>query len=239
MTKYLIGMGLVGSLIGCSNLNRSGEYRRESQHWIVLPPPPAAPSIAAPIVPSTSTPVPAAMPELVNLAPLPKPAHEETHQPEEINPDLAVLNEALGDVVSPPPGCENWEKKVIDMNISGYCACPLCCGWARNAKGKPVYSAGPNKGKPKLVGFTASGQKAAVGTIAADAKLLPFGAKVHVNGYGYGTVQDRGEAIQGASLDLFFPSHEAAQKWGRKTLPVTVWLPPADAKTPAPGSKRR
>ncbi|MEN9361809.1 MAG: hypothetical protein RL095_3344 [Verrucomicrobiota bacterium] len=237
MTKFLVGMSLSAGLIGCADLSRSGEYRRESQHWITLLPPPAPrPQVSAAAV--SVLPPPAAMPELTSLAPLPRPAHEDPHQPEDIQPDLEVLNEALGEVL-PPPGSENWEKRTIQMNITGYCACPICCGWVRNSKGKPVYASGPNKGKPKVVGFTASGQKAAVGTIAADAKLLPFGTRVHVNGYGYGTVQDRGEAIQGASLDLFFPTHEAAKKWGRKSLPVTVWMPPAELRAQAPGSKRR
>lgn len=89
--------------------------------------------------------------------------------------------------------------------------------------GQPVFSSGPNKGKPKEVGVTASGTKAKHGTIAADTAVLPFGTIVYVPGYGYGRVEDRGGAIKGHKLDLWFHSHEVAKKWGRKRIQVRVW----------------
>jgi 3D (Asp-Asp-Asp) domain-containing protein len=33
---------------------------------------------------------------------------------------------------------------------------------------------------------------------------------------------DRGSAIKGEHLDVFFPTHEQALQWGRQRLPVTV-----------------
>lgn len=62
--------------------------------------------------------------------------------------------------------------------------------------------------------------------VAADTDLLPFGTMLSIEGYNDGKVVpvlDRGGAIKGNRLDLLFPSHEAALRWGVKTLDVVVW----------------
>ena len=113
------------------------------------------------------------------------------------------------------------------MEVTGYCDCGLCCGWERSwfGLGAPVISSGPNKGRPKEVGITASGTEADYGTIAADTRVLPFGTVIYVPGYGYGRVEDRGGAIKGSRLDLWFASHEEALEWGRRRMKVRVWKP--------------
>ena len=113
------------------------------------------------------------------------------------------------------------------MEVTGYCNCGLCCNWQREwlGMGRTVVKAGPNKGRPKEVGVTASGTRADHGTVAADTSLLPFGSIVYVPGYGYGRVEDRGGAVTGKHLDLWFPSHEEAMEWGRKRMYVHVWKP--------------
>jgi len=117
---------------------------------------------------------------------------------------------------------------VMTMEVTGYCNCGTCCSWERSwfGLGPPVISSGPNKGKPKEVGITASGTRAGRGTVAADTSVLPFGTIVEVPGYGFGRVEDRGGAIKGNKLDLWFPSHDAALRWGRqKGVRVRVWKP--------------
>lgn len=114
---------------------------------------------------------------------------------------------------------------VRTMIVTGYCKCGKCCGWRRTWYGKPVHVSGPNKGKRKKVGITASGTQARVGAIAADTSRYPFGTVMSVPGYGYGRVEDRGSAITGNHIDLFFKSHRDAVAWGRKTLRVKVWVP--------------
>jgi 3D (Asp-Asp-Asp) domain-containing protein len=101
------------------------------------------------------------------------------------------------------------KSHVIWMEVTAYCPCPICCG-ARargvTASGKPVTAND---------GFF----------VAADADRLPFGAKVRIPGYHDGQtveVLDRGSAILGPRLDVFFPTHEEAMAWGRQWLPVTV-----------------
>ena len=111
-----------------------------------------------------------------------------------------------------------------DMVVTGYDAGKKSCNWKRNWLLQPVIASGPNKGKPKKVGITASGTKARPGTIAADTKYYPFGTVIYVPGYGYGRVEDRGSAIKGPDrLDVFFKSRKKALQWGKQRLRVRVW----------------
>ncbi len=88
-----------------------------------------------------------------------------------------------------------------------------------------MYSYGPQKGQRKEVGITASGARVRPGTIAADTRLFPFGTIMYVPGYGYGIVEDRGGAIRGHKIDLYFRTHQQALEWGRQHKQVRVWLP--------------
>lgn len=128
-------------------------------------------------------------------------------------------------------GCARYDtsgriERTYTLEVTAYCPCGTCCNWKRNWYGRPVYASGPLKGKPKKVGVTASGTRAHKGTIAADTRLFPFGTIMEIPGYGYGQVEDRGGAIAGRHIDVYFSSHEQALEWGRKRLRVRVWLPP-------------
>ncbi|MBX3388714.1 MAG: 3D domain-containing protein [Phycisphaeraceae bacterium] len=62
--------------------------------------------------------------------------------------------------------------------------------------------------------------------VAADPKLLPYGALLTIPGYDAGNVVpvlDCGGAIKGNRLDVLFPTHEEARKWGVRKIKVTVW----------------
>lgn len=130
----------------------------------------------------------------------------------------------LSDSIKPP---SNRKPITMTMEVTAYCNCGKCCSWERRwfGFGAPVVSAGAAKGQRKEIGKTASGTQARHGTIAADTSVLPFGTIIEVPGYGYGRVEDRGGAIKGGKLDLWFSSHDAALKWGRKKLTVRVWKP--------------
>jgi len=122
----------------------------------------------------------------------------------------------------PPRGADSVTRT---MEVTGYCKCGKCCGWRRTWYGKPVIAYGPNEGKRKKVGVTASGRKARPGTIAADTSRYPLGTIMQVPGYGYGRVEDRGGAIKGEKLDLYFKTHKQALEWGRQRKTVRIWLP--------------
>ncbi len=78
-------------------------------------------------------------------------------------------------------------------------------------------------------GYTATNHSVwtnAMRLVAADTRLLPFGSMLTVPGYADGEVVpvlDRGGAIKGRRLDVLYPTHEIARKWGRQRLQVTVW----------------
>lgn len=133
---------------------------------------------------------------------------------------LVVLSGcATGPVYRLPPG----GPEVVSMETTGYCKCGKCCGWKRNWKFQPVVAYGPTKGDPKTVGITAAGTLADWGTIAADTRYYPFGTIMFIPDYGWGRVEDIGGDIKGMHIDLFFPSHRQALKWGREWKQVKVW----------------
>ena len=86
--------------------------------------------------------------------------------------------------------------------ITAYCPCQKCCG--------------------KTDGITASGKKAVQGVTIATDKSIPFGTKVYIDGVGERIVQDRGGAIKGNRIDLYFNDHQSALNFGRQTKQVTI-----------------
>lgn len=122
----------------------------------------------------------------------------------------------------PKSGPENGNGLVL---VTGYCNCGKCCGWERSwlGLGQPVYSYGPQKGSPKRVGVTARGTAARPGVVAADTKVFPFGTRLRIPGIGFDcVVEDVGGKIKGKHVDVWFPSHAEARRWGARWLKVEV-----------------
>lgn len=93
-------------------------------------------------------------------------------------------------------------KSLGQYVITAYCTCRICCG---------VYSGGNR---------TASGTVPTTNrTIAVDTSVIPFGTKVVINGQIY-VAEDRGGAIKGKRIDMFFYTHKEALRWGRRTMEV-------------------
>ena len=98
----------------------------------------------------------------------------------------------------------------VRMTVTAYCPCSKCCG--ENAQG-----------------ITASGQSVRANHsrfVAADTRILPFHTRLSIPGYDNGKlvpVLDRGGAIKGNRLDVFFPTHQQARNWGVRNLAVTVY----------------
>lgn len=79
-----------------------------------------------------------------------------------------------------------------------------------------VESTGKRPGD-KDYGITASGERTKEGvTIAADWSKLPKGTVVWIEGVGERTVQDKGGAIKGNRIDVFFEDLDEAKEFGRK-----------------------
>ena len=77
------------------------------------------------------------------------------------------------------------------FKLTAYCACSKCCG--------------------KSDGITASGKKAQSGRTIATSKQFPFGTELYINGNTY-IVEDRG--VKDGVIDIYFDTHEEAQKFG-------------------------
>ena len=125
--------------------------------------------------------------------------------------EFLASDDAL-DVVAAPPALATPARatRVMRMEVTAYCPCTKCCG--SNAQG--ITASG------KLVDY--NGGK----FVAADTRVLPFGKKLVIPGYADGApveVIDRGGAIKGNKLDLYFPSHAEALVGGRPQLDVTVY----------------
>ena len=107
------------------------------------------------------------------------------------------------------PGIEtsNYEPrgyKLVTMNVSAYCPCQKCCGFFSD-------------------GVTAHGHVIQPGDkFVAAPPDYGRGTIMTVPGYGTVPVLDRGGAIKGNKLDVFFPSHQTALNWGRRKLVVKV-----------------
>lgn len=66
---------------------------------------------------------------------------------------------------------------------------------------------------------TASGAVAEQGvTISADWDVLPPGTIVYIDGLGERVVQDRGGAIKGNAVDIYFEDHDEALVFGRQAV---------------------
>ncbi len=58
--------------------------------------------------------------------------------------------------------------------------------------------------------------------IAVDPSVIPLGSQVYVEGYGYAVAADKGGAIKGHKIDVFFPSTSDAYRWGVKKVKVRI-----------------
>jgi 3D (Asp-Asp-Asp) domain-containing protein len=122
---------------------------------------------------------------------------------------LLLLGWSLSWVLVEDAAAAQRKPRKLKMRVTAYCACTECCG-------------------PNAQGITASGKPVSHNGgrfVAADTSLLGFGTTLSIPGYYSGQpvkVLDRGGAIKGRRLDVFFASHARAKKWGIKELDVTV-----------------
>lgn len=112
---------------------------------------------------------------------------------------------AVAEIATTTPEPEP-EPEWIEATATAYCSCEICCGeWALN--------------RPDGIVYTASGAEAVQGvTIAADWSIYPPGTVLFVEGLGEMVVQDRGGAIQGQKIDVYFESHDDALQFGRQNV---------------------
>lgn len=88
-----------------------------------------------------------------------------------------------------------------------------------------IESTGKNPSHPEY-GITYSGVKVKrdlYSTIAADLNVFPIGTVLFIPGYGYGVVADKGGAIKGDRLDLYYETvKDVYEQWGKKEIDVYI-----------------
>lgn len=90
----------------------------------------------------------------------------------------------------------------VKFTATAYCGCAKCCG--------------------KSTGKTASGTTATAGRTVAMSSSYSFGTKIEIQGMGTYIVEDRGGAIKGNRIDIFFSNHQKALDFGRRTVYLKV-----------------
>lgn len=103
----------------------------------------------------------------------------------------------------------------IYAKCTAYCACEKCCGDYANSR--PL----DENGKPIV--YTASGKRAVPKYTIAMSSSYAFGTLVNIPGLGTCEVMDRGGAVNGNVIDIYFGSHEDALNWGCKWLEVEIY----------------
>ncbi|WP_338471937.1 3D domain-containing protein [Niallia sp. XMNu-256] len=88
-----------------------------------------------------------------------------------------------------------------------------------------IESTGKSPNHPEY-GITYSGvmvKRDLYSTIAADLTVFPIGTILFIPGYGFGVVADKGGAIKGNRVDLFFNTvDDVYSQWGKKEIDVYV-----------------
>jgi 3D (Asp-Asp-Asp) domain-containing protein len=88
-----------------------------------------------------------------------------------------------------------------------------------------IESTGKTPDHPEY-GITYSGvrvKRDLYSTIAADLDIFPIGTILFIPGYGYGVVADKGGAIKGNRIDLYYDTVEDVYKyWGKKKVQVYI-----------------
>ena len=148
------------------------------------------------------TPLPAGV-ELLKAAPVPAPVAVPAPAP------VATAVAPALRVPRPERAISGRKVRQMLMEVTAYCACKKCCG-------------------PRAQGITASGKHVSYNNgrfVAADTSILKFNTNLIIPGYANNKpvkVLDRGGAIKGHKLDVYFHSHQEAREWGRQKLWVTV-----------------
>ncbi|RIX49293.1 DUF348 domain-containing protein [Paenibacillus nanensis] len=119
-------------------------------------------------------------------------------------PKVTVLSNSSPDVMTVTKGDYTFKAKKVLKNVT-----------------LTAYSAGPaSTGKDEDhpgYGITASGTRVTEGrTIAVDPDVIPIGWWVYIEGIGFRRAEDKGSAVKGNKIDIYFDSSSYATKFGKK-----------------------
>ena len=60
------------------------------------------------------------------------------------------------------------------------------------------------------------------GLVAVDTRVIPFGTRLYIEGYGFAVADDTGGAIRGNKIDLAMDTLSEAYQFGRRTVVVHI-----------------
>lgn len=131
---------------------------------------------------------------LLEFEPVPEPKHKPEPEPEPL---------PLYELVS-----------LGVFTLTAYCPCVSCT---------EIWSAEhPSRIGTDFVQRTASGTIPVQGrTIAVDTSVIDFGTVVVIDGHAF-IAEDRGGAIRGYRIDVFFECHQEALVFGRQTAEIFI-----------------
>jgi 3D (Asp-Asp-Asp) domain-containing protein len=118
-------------------------------------------------------------------------------------------------VIESEPITESIEpEEWVEFVATAYCPCEKCCGvWATKRELD-------DNGNPIVYGATGIILEQGI-SVAAD-KTYPMGTSLEIEGMGTYIVHDRGGAIKGNRLDIYFDNHTDALEFGVQTVNVRV-----------------
>ena len=132
----------------------------------------------------------------------------ETNRANELNESLIDANTMLEEANATLNDLKSNEYKLVyigNYKLTHYCT----------EKRKHICGTG--------TGLTATGTKVTAGrSIAVDPKVIPYGSKVYIEGYGWRTAEDCGGGVDGKHIDVAVGSHSQALSMGTKTR--GVWI---------------
>lgn len=98
------------------------------------------------------------------------------------------------------PAAATGMKSLGMFRTTAYCPCYSCSeGWGRKTSTGAIARANH--------------------TIAVDTRVIPYGSKVMIGGVIY-TAEDRGGAVKGKHIDIFFDTHSQTRQHGTRTEEV-------------------
>lgn len=133
-----------------------------------------------------------------------------------------VTKEAKNKIIERGTKKEEIPIPVVELKKEKQPASVTASTVTNNSTSLNVVATGYTPGDPGCTGITYTGTKASRGTIAVDPKVIPFGTKLYIPGYGYGVAADTGGAIKGNKIDLCYETRTEALNWGIKNITVYI-----------------
>lgn len=131
----------------------------------------------------------------------------------ENSPEVLTPLSAIAESTPEPTPVIEYES-LGEFTLTAYCPCVKCCGeWSAEH---------PSRIGTDYIQKTASGTIPTAGrTIGVDTSVIPFGTIVVINEHEY-VAEDRGGAINGNKVDIYFESHEEALEFGRQMAEIFI-----------------